>query len=81
MLLNFPRVFYLTVFCNNDLEVGRLLVAKMVEDVKKNYSARSVFSFITYKLLGGNPVVCFPSKEIQFYSRNARIMQSHKPTI
>jgi len=34
-------------------EIGRLLVAKMVEDVKHNYSLRNLFSFATYKLLGG----------------------------
>jgi len=35
-------------------EIGRLFAAKMVEDVKHNYSARNLFSFITYKLLGGD---------------------------
>jgi hypothetical protein len=50
------------------VEVGRLFVAKMVEDVKKNYSARNVFSFISYKLLGGKPEVSF---HVLFFFRGA----------
>eukprot|EP01126_Amoeba_proteus_P062283 TRINITY_DN8441_c0_g1_i1.p3 TRINITY_DN8441_c0_g1~~TRINITY_DN8441_c0_g1_i1.p3 ORF type:complete len:123 (-),score=22.67 TRINITY_DN8441_c0_g1_i1:643-1011(-) len=36
-------------------EIGRLIVAKMIEDVKHNYSTRNIFSYVTYKLLGGSP--------------------------
>jgi len=47
----FPNAIYSFHFPS---EIGRLLVAKMVEDVKRNYSLRNLFSFVTFKLLGGD---------------------------
>lgn len=46
----FPNAIYHFSFPS---EIGRLLVAKMIEDVKHNYSLRNMFSFLTYKFLGG----------------------------
>jgi hypothetical protein len=50
LLENYPNLFYSFRFPS---EIWRIIISKMIEDIKRNYSLRNLLSLFTSKFVGG----------------------------